>query len=696
MKRKRFLSGIITCGLSCCILLTATTEAVWAATQNVDSAALEATDFTANAANTVTVIAYGDDADLHWSINSYGELYISGTGNADAKPWMAYQNQIKSAYISMTSFTSMKEFFKGCTALTYADFSGSDFSDCMDMSQMFYGCKNLLDINLQTDADNHTIVNTGNVTNMESLFNGCSSLQSVHLNDFNTSNVTSMARMFESCSQLEYIDLSSFDVGKVTTMAQMFENCSVLAELDLSNFRPVCTTDMSAMFFGCTLLGSINLTGFNTSSVIKMPSMFSGCKNLYEIDLSSFNTSNITDMSGMFADSNFGSLDLSNFDTRKVTSMSDMFAYCNNLTNINLSSFNTANVTDMTGMFSYISCNSLDLSSFDTSKVTKANHMFAGTPFETLNLSNFDFSQLKSAEHMFDGLTSLTRIQTPKHTPVSIVLPVTMYSETGKEYNSLPLNNNSSLTLTTTKPAPAPQTITYYVSFQGNHATSGRMNKQKITYGSNTLFTANAFKRTGYNFTGWSTTPDGKGTIYKDKADASTLTQLNGTTITLYAQWKPISYSIKYKLNGGTNTKKNPSKYSIGSSTITLKNPTRKGYTFKGWYTDSKYKKKITKINKGSTGSKTLYAKWTANKYTITFNANHKKVTGKTKALSCTYGKKHKLTANGFKCKGYKFTGWSTNKKGSGKKYKNKAEIKNLTTKANGKITLYAQWQKVK
>ena len=152
----------------------------------------------------------------------------------------------------------------------------------------------------------------------------------------------------------------------------------------------------------------------------------------------------------------------------------------------------------------------------------------------------------------------------------------------------------------------------------------------------------------------------------------------------------------KYKLNGGTNTKKNPSKYSIESSTIKLKNPTRKGYTFKGWYTDSKCKKKITKINKGSTGGKTLYAKWTANKYTVTFNANHKKVTGKTKALSCTYGKKHKLTANGFKCKGYKFVGWSTNKKGSGKKYKNKAKIKNLTTKAKGKITLYAQWKKVK
>jgi len=46
------------------------------------------------------------------------------------------------------------------------------------------------------------------------------------------------------------------------------------------------------------------------------------------------------------------------------------------------------------------------------------------------------------------------------------------------------------------------------------------------------------------------------------------------------------------------------------TSTIKLKNPTRKGYVFKGWYLDKKFKKKVTVINKGSSGNKTLYAKW--------------------------------------------------------------------------------------
>jgi len=36
----------------------------------------------------------------------------------------------------------------------------------------------------------------------------------------------------------------------------------------------------------------------------------------------------------------------------------------------------------------------------------------------------------------------------------------------------------------------------------------------------------------------------------------------------------------------------------------------KKGYIFKGWYSDKKCTKKVTQIKKGSTGNVTLYAKW--------------------------------------------------------------------------------------
>ena len=53
------------------------------------------------------------------------------------------------------------------------------------------------------------------------------------------------------------------------------------------------------------------------------------------------------------------------------------------------------------------------------------------------------------------------------------------------------------------------------------------------------------------------------------------------------------------------------------------------------------------------------------------------------------YGKKYTLKANGFKCKGYTFKGWNTKKNGKGKTYKNKAKIKNLTTKSKKNKILF-------
>lgn len=71
-----------------------------------------------------------------------------------------------------------------------------------------------------------------------------------------------------------------------------------------------------------------------------------------------------------------------------------------------------------------------------------------------------------------------------------------------------------------------------------------------------------------------------------------------------------MKYAVTYNLNGGKNNKKNPSCYYNTTNTIKLKNPTKEGYTFKGWYADKQCTIKVTAIKKGSSGNKTLYAKW--------------------------------------------------------------------------------------
>lgn len=69
-----------------------------------------------------------------------------------------------------------------------------------------------------------------------------------------------------------------------------------------------------------------------------------------------------------------------------------------------------------------------------------------------------------------------------------------------------------------------------------------------------------------------------------------------------------VGYKINYHLNKGTNSRLNPT--SFYKTKVTLKAPSRKGYTFKGWYTDKKMKKRITSISSTSRKNISVYAKW--------------------------------------------------------------------------------------
>lgn len=83
----------------------------------------------------------------------------------------------------------------------------------------------------------------------------------------------------------------------------------------------------------------------------------------------------------------------------------------------------------------------------------------------------------------------------------------------------------------------------YYMSYNANGG-SGTMSKTTCLYGYSYTLRENTFTREGYTFNGWNTSPDGSGTTYADKASIKNLTTEDETTITLYAQWKPISYTM--------------------------------------------------------------------------------------------------------------------------------------------------------
>ena len=135
-------------------------------------------------------------------------------------------------------------------------------------------------------------------------------------------------------------------------------------------------------------------------------------------------------------------------------------------------------------------------------------------------------------------------------------------------------------------------------------------NGGRVSSGSKTVICGKTYgalptpTRRGYIFAGWYTAKSGGNRIGSSSVVRTTKNQ------TLYARWKLVKYKIRYSLGRGTNSRSNPAGYTVVSRTIVLKNPVRKGYTFKGWYSDPKFKKKVTKIAAGSTGSRKLYARW--------------------------------------------------------------------------------------
>ena len=92
--------------------------------------------------------------------------------------------------------------------------------------------------------------------------------------------------------------------------------------------------------------------------------------------------------------------------------------------------------------------------------------------------------------------------------------------------------------------------ITYQVAFQPNGGT-GTMGRQTFTYDVAQNLTANAFTRTGYDFTGWNTRYLGSGDSYTDGQIVSNLANRQDVIVYLYAQWA-TDYSLWGTGNDGS------------------------------------------------------------------------------------------------------------------------------------------------
>jgi len=253
---------------------------------------------------------------------------------------------------------------------------------------------------------------------------------------------------------------------------------------------------------------------------------------------------------------------------------------------------------------------------------------------------------------------------------VTGLTPSTSYTFTVTASNSVGTSSSSSASSAVSTPA-----ATYTVTYDAN---TGSVESASATFaygGSTTLLTPT---KTGYTFQGWYDT-----TTAGTKIGDAGATYNTAQSRTLYARWLINSYTVTYNANTG-NLDTASVTFNYGGST-TLLTPTKVGNTFQGWYDTTTAGTKIG--DAGATYntalSQTLYAQWSPNTYTISYNPNTGSVDPATSSF--VYGGSTALLTP--TKTGYTFQGWyDTTTAGT------KIGDAGATYNTALSRTLYAQW----
>jgi uncharacterized repeat protein (TIGR02543 family) len=274
---------------------------------------------------------------------------------------------------------------------------------------------------------------------------------------------------------------------------------------------------------------------------------------------------------------------------------------------------------------------------------------------------------------------------------------------TGTTYNNL-----AQVTLTAGVTLYAQWTAnTYVVTFNYNNATGGNSTTtSSFTTGGPAMILPTPTKA-GFNFAGWY--PDAALLLTTVGAAGAEYRPTGATlSVTIYAKWTAIDYTFTYDANSA-DTGAVPTETSKQiTQTATVKANTgalvRIGYTFGGWNTQSNGSGDnylSGSLFTVAAANVTLYAKWNANTYTVTYNSNGGSgnaqrtvnlVATNIESDSYTTGSSSVTLPNvgTLARSGYTFGGWNTSAAGTGT---NRLATATYTTVSN--VILYAKWNPV-
>lgn len=249
----------------------------------------------------------------------------------------------------------------------------------------------------------------------------------------------------------------------------------------------------------------------------------------------------------------------------------------------------------------------------------------------------------------------------------------------------------------------------YTVKFDGNGATEGSMEDLTYTYGKEYVLPVNCFNNSEYTFQGWSFYPNGSSEFDNGEIVSNLTTD---SSVTLYAIWSE-NCTLALNTNRPSEMKSDiaagVTSYDMvynASNNKVVSVPHAEGWTFKGYYTSASGGEKIFDSNgmavKNTScwteygkwkyyGSKTLYAHWEANRYTVRFNGNGS-TSGTMGTQVISYDSKTRLNSNQFLKDNYIFAGWSTNSGAKTPDYIDSSYVSNLAKEDGAVVNLYAVW----
>ena len=310
-----------------------------------------------------------------------------------------------------------------------------------------------------------------------------------------------------------------------------------------------------------------------------------------------------------------------------------------------------------------------------------------GTATITVNRQSYSFSKqitvtLSTISFSGNGATSGFMESIQGAIGQSATIPNVGFSRTG--YTFTGWNTSPDGTGTAYRPNAtiqfAAQNITLYAqwkvrSYSVNFDSNGgsAVASQSVKYGSKASRPTDP-TRAGHTFQGWYTAKSGGTKV-------SPSTTMGAANTTLYAHWSVNAYTLAFDGNGG-KASESSRKVQYGNQYGTLPTATRTGYAFQGWYTARSGGSQVSSSTTMEAANTTVYAHWTVNTYTVSFDSNGG---SDVPAQKVRYGSKASRPADPTRA-GHTFQGWYTSRDG-GSKY-------DFGTAVTGDVTLHAHWAK--